>query len=94
MTRLVSVASTSPISVKNGEGAGFAQPLKSESRGKKSKGKGKSNRQIFMSELMKRISGDAGLSVVDSYVNDRSKFKSLMISIIGDMAKVDGDEEE
>lgn len=92
MTRLVSVASTSPISVK--EAAGISQPLKSESRGKKSKGKGKSNRQIFMSELMKRISGDAGLSVVDSYVNDRSKFKSLMISIIGDMAKVDGDEEE
>lgn len=90
MTRLVAVSSNSPVSVK--EGSGIAQPHVSESRGKKSKGKGKSNRQIFMSELMKRISGDAGLNVVDSYVKDRSKFKSLMIGIISDMAQVEDEE--
>lgn len=82
-TKLISVSSTSPVQIK-GE--------KSESKSRKG-GKGKSNRQVFMSELMKRISGDAGLRVVDAYTNDRAEFKSLMIGIIGEMAKVDGEEE-
>lgn len=90
MTRLVSVSNTSPIKVQPEEGSGIARKMKSESRGKKGK---KSNRQIFMSELMKRISGDDGSRVVDSYVNDRAKFKSLMIGIISDMAQVEDNEE-
>ena len=57
----------------------------SESRGKKGGGK-RSPRQIFYSELMKRLAGDPGNEVSEAFVNDRDKFKSLMIGIVGKMA--------
>lgn len=63
------------------------EPMTSESKGK---GK-KSPRQIFYSELMKRLAGDLGVEVAEAFVDDRKKFKSLMIGIIGKMADTEND---
>lgn len=63
------------------------KPMTSESKGK---GK-KSPRQIFYSELMKRLAGDPGVEVAEAFVGDRKKFKSLMIGIIGKMADTETD---
>jgi hypothetical protein len=62
--------------------------MTSESKGKGSK---KSPRQIFYSELMKRLAGDPGVEVAEAFVGDRKKFKSLMIGIIGKMADTETD---
>lgn len=83
---MISVASSSPISVK-------ADAQISESKGRK-KGGAKSPRQVFFSELMKRLAGDAGNNVSNAFVNDRKKFKGMMISIIHEMSEVDDDGKE
>ena len=64
--------------------------MSSESRGKK--GGKRSPRQVFYSELMKRLAGDPGSEVADAFVGDKKKFKSLMIGIIGKMADTETDE--
>lgn len=66
--------------------------LTSESKGKKS-GKSKTPRQQFFSELMKRLAGDPGNQVADAFVNDKKKFKGMMMKIAGEMASVDDADE-
>lgn len=66
--------------------------MKSESKGK-GKGSKKSPRQVFYSELMKRLAGDPGVEVSEAFVNDRKKFRSLMIGIISKMAATDDNNE-
>lgn len=64
-----------------------------ESTSKAKKGGAKSPRQQFMSALMQRLSGDNGNNVANAFLNDRKKFKGMMMGIVSDMAKVDGDDE-
>lgn len=88
MTRIqISVAASSPIKVK---GDIRPAPMKSESKGKS---KSRTPRQVFFSELMKRLAGDNGNNVSNAFKDDRQKFKGMMMGIVSDMAKVDGDEE-
>lgn len=63
--------------------------VESVSKSKPKGSKAKSPRQQFFSELMKRLAGDSGNAVAEAYKNDRHKFKGMMMSIIGDMAKVE-----
>lgn len=65
----------------------------SQSRGKpKGKGGKRSPRQQFFSELMKRLAGDSGNSVAEAFMNDKKKFKGMMMGIVSEMAKVDDEE--
>lgn len=85
MTRIqIAVAADSPIKVKE-------TVLVSESKGK-SKSKGRTPRQQFFSALMTRLAGDTGNNVSAAFVDDRHKFKSMMMDIVKEMADVDGDE--
>lgn len=91
MTRIqIAVAAAGPIKVKEDI---RPAPMKSESKGK-GKSKSRSPRQVFFSELMKRLAGDAGNDVSNAFKDDKKKFRGMMMGIVSEMSKVDGEEEE